>query len=93
LSELPDDATLKRYDQVLPQNVKLVTENILYKVAVYYSKKEKRAIREKMPKEYAGVFGTDLKALVHTFHHVCDMTQSRIVSVQNVGVSLTEYLS
>lgn len=89
-SDLPEDAKFKRYEEVLEQNVKLVTENILYKVAVYYSKKEKRTIRGKMPSEYAGAFGTDLKALVHTFHHVCDMTQSRIACLlSSMGVKIS----
>ena len=90
LSELPPDAKFKKYEEVLQQNVKLVTENILYKVAVYYSKKEKRTIRGKMPSEYAGQFGCDLKALTHILHHVCDVTQSRIECLfSSLGLSIS----
>jgi hypothetical protein len=89
-SDLPSDAKFKGYDDVLQQNVKLVTENILYKVAVYYSKKENRTIRGKMPSDYVGQFGSDLKGLVHVFHHVCDMTQSRIACLlKSMGVQIS----
>lgn len=76
--DLPMDAKFTGYDEVVQQNVKLVRENILYKVAVYYSSSEKRTIRGKLPKEYEGQYGSDLKALIHGLHHVCDTTQGRL---------------
>lgn len=56
----------------------MVRENILYKVAVYYSASEKRTIRGNLPAEYEGQYGSDLKSLLHGLHHVCDTTQGRL---------------
>lgn len=76
--DLPSDAKFTGYDEVVQQNVKLVRENILYKVAVYYSASEKRTIRGNLPEEYEGQYGSDLKSLIHGLHHVCDTTQGRL---------------
>lgn len=81
--DLPSDAKFTGYDEVLQQNVKLVRENILYKVAVYYSASEKRIIRGNLPKEYEGQYGSDLKSLLHGLHHVCDTTQGRLECLLN----------
>jgi len=78
LNDLPTDAKFTGYDEVIQQNVKLLRENTLYKVAVYYSASEKRTIRGNLPEEYAGQYGSDLKALIHGLHHVCDTTQGRL---------------
>lgn len=76
--DLPFDAKFTGYDEVIQQNVKLIRENTLYKVAVYYSASEKRTIRGNLPEDYEGQYGSDLKALVHGLHHVCDTTQGRL---------------
>ena len=76
--DLPSDAKFKYYDDVIQQDVKLVRENVLYKVAVYYSPSMGKTYRGKLPEEYVGQFGLNLHSLTQVFHHYCDMTRSKI---------------
>ena len=73
--DLPYGAKFTGYSNVIQQNLKLVRENILYEVAVYYSASQRRTIRGQLPTEWEGHCGSDLKSLLHSLHHVCDVTQ------------------
>ena len=75
---------------MIQQNLKLVRENVLYKVAVYYSVSERRTIRCQLPESYEGAYGSDLKSLLHTLHHVCDVTQGRLECLfHSVGIVIS----
>lgn len=88
--DLPKDARLKYYDEVIQQDVKLVRENVLYKVAVYYSPSLGKTYRGKMPSEYVGEFGLNLRALTQVFHHYCDMTRNKIAGLyKSLGVLIS----
>ncbi len=49
ISELPADAKLKYYDEVICQDAKLVRDNVRYRVAVYYSPSLKKTFRASLP--------------------------------------------
>ncbi len=48
-SELPPDARLLRYDDVITQDIIFKRQNILYKLAVYHSKSTGKIYRAKKP--------------------------------------------
>lgn len=76
--DLPKDAKFTGYKELIQQNLKLVRENVKYRVEVYYSASEKRTIIGALPAVYEGHYGSDMKALLHSLHHVCDVTQGRL---------------
>lgn len=75
---LPADIRFLRYETCVQQDLKLVRENTLYMVAVYYSASQNKTYRASLPSDYEGYFGSDLKTIIHTLTHVCDVTQSKL---------------
>ncbi len=89
-SDLPSDAVFKYYEEVIQQDVKLIRENVLYKVAVYYSPSLGKTYRGEMPEEYVGQFGLNIRSLTQMFHHYCDMTRSKILGLyKSLGVLIS----
>lgn len=79
LQKLPADTRFLRYETRIQQNLKLVRENTLYYVAVYYSESQNKTYSAPLPSDFEGYFGTDLKTIIHTMTHVCDVTQSKLM--------------
>jgi len=89
-SILPSDAIFKGYDEVIQQDIIFKRNNTLFKVPIYYSKKEGRTYRGVLPPEYEGQFGNELKAWLQTFHHLGDMTQGRLeILLKNIGIHIS----
>ena len=72
---LPADAVFKEYESVLIQNLKLVTENICFQRARYYSPSTGKTYLAALPQGYTGGFGPDLKALALSLHHLGNVSQ------------------
>jgi hypothetical protein len=90
ISELPADAKLKYYDEVVRQDAQLVRNNVLYRVAVYYSPSLRKTFRASLPKEHMEEFGANLQALLHTLYYGCDVTQGRIKALMDsIGISIS----
>ena len=90
-SILPADAIFKGYEEVVQQDIIFKRNNTLFKVPVYYSKKEGRTYRGTLPPEYEGQFGNELKAWLQTFHHLGDMTQGRLeILLKNIGILISD---
>lgn len=88
-SELPSDAILKYYDELITQDVVFKRENILYKVAVYYSASEKKTYRSKLPtgKSY---FSDNLKSFIICQSKVCDVTSQKIlIMLRSLGIEIS----
>ena len=77
-SVLPRDAHFKGYEEVIQQELCLIRQNTLYKVARYYSPSQGKLYRGNLPEEYIGEFGAGLQSLVQMLHHVCDVTHGRL---------------
>ena len=89
-SLLPPDAKLHHYDRVVQQDIKIETNNTLFKIPVYYSRQEKRTYRGVLPQEYEGEFGGRLKSWLQLLHHYGDMTHSRLKALMNsLGVLIS----
>jgi len=89
--ELPDDAIFKGYDTVIVQNIRIVPDNIAYKVAVYYSPSTGKTYRAKRPAGYEGEFGPDIRSLILILKHVSNVSESCIHSfLSNYGVLISK---
>jgi len=75
---LPPDAKFQGYRTVVQQDLIIKRDNVLFKIPVYYSPKERKTYRGKLPPEYEGEFGGQLKSWLQLLHHYCDVTQGRL---------------
>lgn len=88
-SKLPNDAKFKFYDEVITQDIIFKRENILYKVAVYYSPSEKKTYRLSIP-EGKSYFSDNLKSFIICQNKVCDVTEKNIlVMLRSLGIEIS----
>jgi len=90
-SDLPTDAKLHHYKRLIQQDIIFKRNNTLFKVPVYYSQQERCTYVGTIPVEYEGQFSNELKAWLQTFHHLGDMTQSRLSAMlKNIGILISD---
>lgn len=77
-SELPADAVLKEYKEYIQQDLILKSDNVKYRVAIYYSLSERRTYHGQLPATYRGAFGSGLLSVVQLLSGGADVTQGRI---------------
>lgn len=74
-TQLPDDAKFKGFEIRIVQDLKVITDNIEFKLGTYYSPSLKKTFIAPMPTEYKGSeFGPGVKALVITLYRDSGMT-------------------
>lgn len=76
--ELPDDAQFKGYRSVIQRDIRIVRDNIEYRIAKWYSPSLGKSYEADLPVSYQGQIGSHLLSLVQMLHHCGDMTHSRI---------------
>ena len=76
--DLPPDAVFKGYDEVIVQDIKIVTDNIRFKVELWYSASENKTYRAKRPEGYRGEFGPHIRALIPTLKYGCNVSEPAI---------------
>lgn len=87
--ELPPDARFKGYREVIVQNLLLKRDNVLYKVAQYYSASQGKLYTAAIP-GYTGEFGAELRSLMHILRHVCDVTEGSLQKLlQSTGLQIS----
>ncbi len=79
--QLPADAEFKGYEDVIVQDIKLCTDNILFHKEKYYSLSEKKTYLAELPTGYEGEFGPGLKAFVLSLYYGGNMTQSKLLEL------------
>ncbi len=77
-ADLPADAVFKGYDEIIVQDIKIVTDNIRYKVELWYSPSENKTYRAKRPEGYRGEFGPHIRALILTLKYGCNVSEPAI---------------
>jgi hypothetical protein len=78
-AQLPNDIQFKGFETRIIQDLKIITDNIEFKLEVYYSPSLKKTYIAPMPSEYqGGEFGPGLKALVITLYRDSGMTELAI---------------
>jgi len=75
---LPVDAEFKGYEEVVVQDIKLTTDNVLFRKQKYYSPSEGKTYLAELPDGYEGEFGPGIKALVISLYYG-NMTQSKFL--------------
>ena len=90
-SELPADAEFKGYEEVVVQDVKVMTDNILFRKEKYYSPGQRQTYLASLPPGYEGQFGPGVRAFVPVLYFGCQMTEPKIVELlANFGVLISE---
>lgn len=88
---LPPDAKFKGYETRVVQDLKIVTDNVEFRLAVYYSKSLKKTFLGKLPDGYKGEFGPGLRSLVITLYRDSGMTESAIVRfLKTFGIQIAK---
>ena len=78
-TQLPDDVEFKGYETRIIQDLKIITDNVEFKLQVFYSPSMKKTFIAPMPEEYKGSeFGPGVKALVITLYRDSGMTELAI---------------
>ncbi len=76
---LPNDIQFKGYETRIIQDLKIISDNIEFKLETYYSPSLKKTFIAPMPVEYqGGEFGPMMKALVITLYRDSGMTEPAI---------------
>lgn len=87
---LPEDAQFKGYEEVVIQDIKIITDNVLFRKAKYYSPLTYRTYLAELPQGYQGQFGPGIRALVLILYFQCNMTQPKILELlSNLGCYLS----
>lgn len=75
---LPDDAEFKGYQDVVVQEIKIITDNVEYRKEIYYSPSQNKTYMGKTPSEIEGEFGPGVKSTVLTLKHVANVSEPKI---------------
>lgn len=87
---LPDDAQFKGYEEVVVQDVRLTTDNVLFRKEKYYSPSQGQTYLAPMPGGYVGEFGPGVRAMTLALYYALGMTESRIGEFFDIaGVSIS----
>lgn len=90
LKLLPADAQFKGYEQVIVQDIKLTTDNVLFRKQKYYSPSEGKTYLAELPLGYEGEFGPGVKALVISLYYGSNMTQGKLLEfLEDIGISMS----
>jgi hypothetical protein len=88
---LPADAEFKGYDDVLIQDIKIETDNVLFHKEKFYSERERKAYQAELPPGYTGQFGPGVKALTVVLYHAANMSEPKVREFfEFVGVHISE---
>lgn len=89
-SSLPADAQFKGYEEAVVQDIRLTTDNILFRKEKYYSPSEQRTYLAPMPAGYVGEFGPGVRSLVITLYYASGMTEPKIGEfLDYIGISIS----
>ncbi|MHC5727851.1 MAG: hypothetical protein ACYTXY_27725, partial [Nostoc sp.] len=93
--KLPVDAQFKGYEEVVVQDIKLSTDNVLFRKEKYYSPSLGKTYLAELPDGYEGEFGPGIKALVISLYYGSNMTQSKLLEfLGDIGILMSAgYLS
>lgn len=87
--QLPSDAVLKSYRDVITQDIIFERNNILYKIAIYYSPSTGKTYSGKIP-EGKSYFSDTLKSFIICQNKVCDVTEKKIlILLRSLGIEIS----
>jgi len=72
------------------QDIKLTTDNVLFRKQKYYSPSEGKTYLAELPLGYEGEFGPGVKALVISLYYGGNMTQGKLLEfLEDIGISMS----
>lgn len=87
---LPADAEFKGHEDVVVQDVRFETDNILFHKEKYYSASAGQTYLAPLPPGYRGQFGPGLKALALVEYYACNVAEPKLLELfRNVGVVIS----
>lgn len=90
LEQLPPDAEFKGYEEVIVQDIKITTDNVLFRKEKYYSPSLGKTYLAEVPAGYEGQFGPGLKALVISQYFQGNMTEAKLQEfLSNIGIFIS----
>jgi len=80
--ELPDDVVFKGYEEVVVQDIIIITDNVKYLREVYYSPSQKKTWLGALPKEVEGQgeLGPGIRTLIPLMKSECNMSEPKILA-------------
>jgi hypothetical protein len=88
---LPEDAQFKGYEDVVVQDIKLGTDNVLFHKEKYYSHSTRQSYEAELPRGYSGQYGPGIQAIVLTFYYGMQASEPKILEfLENVGIRISE---
>jgi hypothetical protein len=80
-TDLPEDAVFKGYEEVVIQELKIITDNVKYLREIYYSPSQNKTWRGDLPKDVAGKgeFGPGIRSLIPLMKSECKLSEPKIL--------------
>ena len=90
-SHLPEDAQFKGHEDVVVQDIRVCTDNVLFHKQKYYAPSTRQTYLAQLPRGYEGQFGPGIKALTLAFYFGMGTSQPKIMEFyENMGVRISE---
>jgi hypothetical protein len=87
---LPEDAEFKGYEDVIVQDIRIETDNVLFRKKKYHSPSESKAYTPELPPGYEGQFGPMVKAWIIVLYFAMNVSQPKIIAfLQAVGIMIS----
>jgi hypothetical protein len=87
---LPEDAEFKGYVDVIVQDIRLGTDNVLFHKAKYYSAKTRQSYQAELPSGYQGQYGPGIRALCLTLYYGMQASEPKILEFfEHVGIQIS----
>jgi len=87
---LPADAEFKGYVDVVVQDIRLTTDNVLFHKAKYYSAKQRQSYQAELPSGYRGQYGPNIRALCLTLYYGVQASEPKILEFfEHVGIQIS----
>jgi hypothetical protein len=90
-SILPEDAEFKGYEDVVVQDIKITTDNVLFHKEKYYSPSTHQSYLAELPRGYSGQYGPGVQALCLVLYYGIQASEPKILEFfANVGIQISK---
>ena len=90
-AELPPDAEFKGYEEVVVQDIKIETDNVLFRKEKFHSPTEHKSYLAELPAGYEGQFGPGIKALAIVLYYAVNTSEPKVKEFfEHVGILISE---
>jgi hypothetical protein len=90
-SELPPDAEFKGYEEVVVQDIKIETDNVLFRKEKFHSATEHKTYLAELPAGYEGQFGPGIKAMAIVLYYAVNTSEPKVKEFfEHVGIWISE---